>query len=180
MLERAVDVLDVDVQIGPVEINPAGELLAHHFEADHQVGDHGLAGRGLLLLADARAGAPGQELGIRRDVTDQFEDLARLERQDLLFGVDLHSATAPAFAPTFACASRAARRRWKSSPAWCEERVNGEAATSRKPLPMAWRLNMSNSAGGTKRSTAWCFLVGCRYWPMVRKSKIGRASCRER
>src|SRR5687768_1449281 len=113
MLERALDVLDVDVQVGPVKIDPAGELLAHHFEADHQVGDHGLAGRGLLLLADTRAGAPGQELGIFRDVTDQFEYFVRLEGQDLLFSVNLHSATAPAFD----WASRAARNRWKSSPA---------------------------------------------------------------
>ena len=31
-------------------------------------------------------------------------------------------------------AARAALRRLKSSPAWCEERVSGEAETSRKPL----------------------------------------------
>ena len=27
-----------------------------------------------------------------------------------------------------------------------------------------------NSSGGTKRTTGWCLRVGCRYWPMVRKS----------
>ena len=108
---------DVDAQARSVQRHAAGEFLAHHFEADHQVRDHGLAGRGLLLLADARAGAPGQELRIPRDVTDQFEYLVRLEGQDFLFAVDLHSATAPAFAPNFACVSRAARNRAKSSPA---------------------------------------------------------------
>ena len=34
----------------------------------------------------------------------------------------------------FSCASRAARSLAKSSPAWCDERVSGLDATSRKPL----------------------------------------------
>ena len=101
-LERALQIVDVDPQVRPVEGDAAGEFLAHHFEADHQVGDHGLAGRGLLALPDARAGAPGQEFRILRDVTHQLEDLLRREGQDLSLGVDLHSAAALAFAWRFA------------------------------------------------------------------------------
>jgi hypothetical protein len=92
VLEGALDILDIDPHVRPVDGHAAGKSLAHHFEADHEVGDHGLAGRGRLLFTDARAGAPGQELRVFRDVADQLENLVRPERQDLLFGVDFHSA----------------------------------------------------------------------------------------
>ena len=43
-----------------------------------------------------------------------------------------------------------------------------------RPSGSPWRGRSSrsalNSSGGTKRSTAACLRVGCRYWPMVRKS----------
>jgi hypothetical protein len=109
-LERSLEIIDIDAQVRPIQGHAAGELLAHHFEADHQVGHHGLAGRGLLLVADARAGAPGQEFGVFGDVPDELENLVRLERQDLLFSMDFHSAAGLAF-------SRAVRSRAKSSPA---------------------------------------------------------------
>ena len=66
--------------------------------------------------------------------------------------------------------ARAAFSRAKSSPAWCEERVSGDADTIRNPLAKAMVFSASNSSGGTKRITGWCLRVGCRYCPMVRKS----------
>src|SRR5208337_21067 len=71
---------------------------------------------------------------------------------------------------TLRLAARAALSRAKSSPAWWEERVSGDEETSRKPFAPPIAAYSANSSGVTKRWTAWCFGVGCRYWPMVRKS----------
>ena len=56
-----------------------------------------------------------------------------VDRDDLADGGAAHFA-AVIRALRAAAASRAAFSRAKSSPAWCEERVSGEAETSRNPL----------------------------------------------
>src|ERR1041385_4013803 len=75
-----------------------------------------------------------------------------------------------AFAAQLRAAARAACSCAKSESAWYEERVKGEADTNKKPLARAMTSSDLNSSGDQKRSTAACFFVGCRYWPMVRKS----------
>ena len=34
----------------------------------------------------------------------------------------------------------------------------------------AYSFHLANSVGVTQRSIGWCFLVGCRYWPIVKIS----------
>src|SRR6185312_7036898 len=67
--ERPLCVGDIDPQVRSIELDPAGEALAHHLEANDEVSDHELR----LPTADARADAPGQELRVAFDVGDQVE-----------------------------------------------------------------------------------------------------------
>src|SRR5690242_12383876 len=146
VLERAFTVGDIDA-VGSAQHHARSEALAHHLVADQKIAEDFVA----LLLADARADAPGQEFGIALDIGNEIEELLSRVRQQLLFGMRRHQAGAAAAA---SAAFRAARSLAKSSPAKYEDRVSGEAETMRKPLPKAWRFIESNSAGGTKRSTA--------------------------
>ena len=100
--ERAVDVFDVDPPRRPVEPDPAAELLAHHLEADHQVGQHHVR----PLLLDPRAQAPGQELRIAPDIRHQVEHLVRAIRQVPRLGVRLHRHGARLNAGAFAGCQR--------------------------------------------------------------------------
>src|ERR1043165_4487359 len=124
--ERAAQVFDQDLPVRLVERHTRREGLV-----DDLVGHRHLGDRGFDPL---RAGRPPthphrlaerHELRIALHVGDQIEHVAR-RMADAPPGAELrHQRESEA---------RAAFRRAKSSPAWCEERVSGEADTIRKPL----------------------------------------------
>lgn len=72
---------------------------------------------------------PRNELRVGHDIADQGEELVGLIGQKP--GDLMPQATAASRAWRAAC------RRAKSSPAWCEERVSGLAATIKNPLARA-------------------------------------------
>src|SRR5262249_31637046 len=74
--ERALGVAHIDAA-GAVEHDARGEALAHHLEADEQIGGDDIA----LPFAHARAQAPRQKLGIPLDIGDEVEKLLGGVRQ---------------------------------------------------------------------------------------------------
>src|SRR5262249_21670657 len=107
-----------------------GKALAKDAEADDQVGDDQFGS----AFLDARRETPRQKLRIALDIRDERKELLRRVGQHTLLGMRRHRGLQPRVA---SLAVRAARNRAKSSPAWYEERVKGEAETNRKPLPKA-------------------------------------------
>src|SRR6185312_1105860 len=165
--ERPGQQVDVDLPLRHIARHPRREPLLQEREAHPRLGVERIhAGRQLTRVPGPDGGDPGHELRIGLDAADQGEQLVGRIGQPL-GDVVLQAAASPRLA---SWALRAACRRAKSSPAWCEERVSGLAATIRKPLDRAISARLANSSGCTKRSIGACLRVGCRYWPMVMKS----------
>ncbi len=154
------------MRLGPVDVDPRGEALAEHLEADDQVGDEL---RRALPRADAAGEAPRQELRIVLDIGDQVEHLLRRVRDGAASRRGSASAGVSSPAQARAVRRACARRRNRDR----RDRTSGSAATTppaRTPWRARWSRTPRTPSGVTKRSMPACFGVGCRYWPMVRKS----------
>src|SRR5204862_1810844 len=85
--ERPLGIAHIDAP-RRVERDARGEALAEHAEPDDQIGDDEVG----LALADPRADAPRQELGIALDIGDQREKLLRRIGEHPLLGMGRHRA----------------------------------------------------------------------------------------
>ncbi len=95
VFERTIDIGCVDLVRGRIELNPAEELFAEHFEAHDHIGVH--QGVVALVLDGLHAGGnrPRNEIRIARHVSDKVVHLLRRVGQLAGLGMAWHGPLSP-------------------------------------------------------------------------------------